>query len=324
MEINSENNQTVSFNQNTEKRSVSSNDRQIEALSFNIIDFFEVLLKRLWIIILVGAMVTVGIYYRDKKNYTPRYTSTATLYMLFENQVSDNASYAYNFAKALIGDIQYCIISSPTAKITYDRLKDYNISYNEIYGSVSTENPEDTRYVLVTSVASSPEKAKLIVNTICQVCKEKMKEDTGDEVVNISAPGEEVNTPINAVSINRGLKYGLISSALLLAVFYVLRMFDDRFRDEYDMEKTLNVTLLGSIPDANSAVSGKYSRYGKRRRKYKYGGKYGYGYGYGYTYGYGSAYGGRERTSLTKTADKKMKKKNKKTHDKNSVDSEAQ
>ena len=83
--------------------------------------------------------------------------------------------------------------------------------------------------------------------------------------------------------------------AVVYAIFFLTYLFDDRLKTDEEIERALELTVIGDIPNADEHKNNKYGyyKYGKRYGYHRYS-RYGYGrYGRYGRYGYGQygAYG---------------------------------
>ena len=59
---------------------------------------------------------------------------------------------------------------------------------------------------------------------------------------------------------------GIAAAALVYLVFAAKLIFDDRIDSDEDIEKYLEIAVIGIIPDANATSGKKYGRYGRYGR----------------------------------------------------------
>ncbi|MEE1024406.1 MAG: Wzz/FepE/Etk N-terminal domain-containing protein [Acutalibacteraceae bacterium] len=245
-------------------------DLNNKELTISLKDFWKIFLKRLWIIILAAIIVAGTKFAFDTVTYTPMYSSTATMYILRQDgEVSSSYNTAYDFSSALsvVKDCDALIKSHTVLDSTIETLG-LDMTYKQLYSSVSTTNPEDTRILKVTVVADSPENAKLIVDKICIIGAETINDAMGFEQVNFFERGQENYAPANKTGLKTYIIFGLLAAVLVYAVFVVIFLLDDTIRTDEDIERYLDLTIIGDIPDGNG---------GRRKSS-------GYRYGYIQTY----------------------------------------
>ena len=95
-------------------------DQQTKIKVVNLKNLWDILIHRLWIMLLVAALTTVGVFTVDKLTFEPRYNSTATMYILRQStnnaassNVTDSDDVASDFSLALnvVKDCTYLIKS---------------------------------------------------------------------------------------------------------------------------------------------------------------------------------------------------------------------
>lgn len=289
-------------------------------------DLWRIFIHRLWIMILAMVLVIGATVTYDKLTYVPKYNSTATLYILKQqNELTTNRQDYEDFTLALkvVNDCNHMLKSHVVLDTVVANLG-LNMSYSALRGSISTSNPEESRILEVTVVADTPENAKRIVDNVCDVGVSEITKAMGFKQVNLIEYGILNTSPCNAPSTMSYILMGLVAMIAVYAVYLLTYLFDDRLKTDEEIERALELTVIGDIPNADEHKSNRYGyyKYGKYGR-YGYG-KYGrYGYGkYGYGYGYGNtaqaqAEAQDERAiELEGSADNKKKANNKKNNQK--------
>lgn len=235
-------------------------------------ELWNIFISRIVVIVLVGAIVLVCGLIIGKITYKPKYESTATLYIIRENEnVTTSSGEAYNeftLALKVANDCTYLLKSRTVAEQVIDDLR-LDMTYGELRGMVSVTNPTNTRILEVTVTADTPETAKLIVDRLCEVGRQHIAQAMGFEQVNLYEYGALENMPANSVNKMIYLVVAVAAAAVVYLVFVVAFLLDDRIRSLEDIERMMGLSILGEIPNFNSGG-----------RRYGYG-KYGKGYGYG-------------------------------------------
>lgn len=289
-------------------------------------DLWRIFVHRLWIMALAMIIVVAGFVTVDKITYVPEYDSTATLYILKQNETSSQYSSEYeDFTLALkvVNDCNHLLKSHAVIDAVIENLG-LDMTYNELRSRISTSNPEETRVLEVTVEAESPEMAKRIVDNVCEVGVAKITEAMGFTQVNLYEYGILNTVPCNVTSPIIYAFAGFVVMAAIYAIYLLTYLFDDRLKTDEEIERALNLTVIGDIPNADDTKSHKYGYY-KYGKKYGYGkyaryGKYGrYGYGQYGAYGYNQSFEEPvEEVSAdgVQTIKKPVKVKNKKKGDK--------
>ncbi len=225
-------------------------------------DLWDIFLRRLWVLLLAAVITVAAAFTGITLTFVPRYESVATLYILQQNQTTPDKNYEdFNLALKVVNDCTHLIKSHSVLDSVIKDL-DLDISYQELYKSIKITNPTDTRILEVVVESDSPQKAKLIVDTICSIGTDKITEAMGFEQVNFYEKGVLNESPSNATSFLMYMIIGILAIVVTYAVFLIRYILDDNIRTDEDIKNYLDVSILGDIPNFDET------------RKKKYGGKY--------------------------------------------------
>ncbi len=227
-------------------------------------DLFGIFVTKFWIIFLVVIIAVGGSYAAVKFTYVPKYRSTATLYILKDNEEANSAS-DFTLALNLVNDCTYLLKSHSVLDSVIDDLK-LDMKYSELAANISTKNPDSTRVLEISVIADSPQKAKRIVDTVCVYGCQKISKTMGFDQTKVVDYGKVPKYPYNRVSLYIYAVIGLVVAVVLYLIFLLAFIFDDSMRTNEEIEKFLNTSIIGEIPNIYDVGLKKYSKYGK----YKY------------------------------------------------------
>ncbi len=247
-------------------------DNEVKVITLK--ELWSIFVSRVWLMILAAIVVVTGVLVTDSLTYAPKYESTAILYILQQNNET-NITEAYDeFSLALkvVNDCTQLIKSHSVLDEVIEELH-LDMSYNELYNSISITNPEDTRILKVRVESDGASKSKRIVDTVCLIGTAKITEAMGFEQVNFYEYGVYNDEPCNQNSIFKYLIAGLLGAVAVYAIYFVAFLTDDKIRTDEDIEKYLELSILGDIPNSESPSKKKYGYKYYRRSKYysKYG-----------------------------------------------------
>lgn len=226
-------------------------------------DLWDIFIHRFWVMVLAAITVMGGMFLVIRLTYVPQYESTATLYILRQdNEQSGSSSVSSDFSLALnvVSDCTYLLKSHSVVDAVIDELH-LDIPYEELSKIISTNNPDNTRVLEVNVKAGSPELAKSIVDSICQIGAGKIEEAMGFNQVNLYEYGVLNTRPCNTTGLMAYLLVGIVTAILVYSVFLVTFLLDDRIRSEEDVEHYLGLSILGDIPNADDPKKGRYGYY---------------------------------------------------------------
>ena len=233
-------------------------------------ELWELFVHRWWVVLLAAVICSGSFYAAVQLTFVPQYKSTATLYILNQNETkTSNVSDDLSLALKVVNDCDYLLKSHSVLDQVIEQLN-LDISYEDLSKTVSTSNPEDTRILEVSVEAASPEEAKRIVDAVCEVGTESVTQAMGFQQVNLYEHGTIDTKPSNQT---RKLTYalvGAVAAVLTYTLFLILFLADDTIKTDEDIAQYLGLTILGDIPNANNANKkhyGYYSAYGGERAK---------------------------------------------------------
>ena len=235
-------------------------------------DLWDIFIHRLWVIVLAAVLVTGAYIAFDKITYVPEYESTATLYILRENEGESayRSSDDFSLALKVVNDCEH-LLKSHSVLDEVIALQNLDLTYDDLYDKVSASNPTDTRILEVTVKSDSPYNAKRIVDNICNVGTVKIEQAMGFQQVNLYEYGIIDNEPCNKTSITTYLVLAVIVMLLTYSVFLLKFLLDDRIRTEEDIERYLGLSILGDIPNMNDTKNkknkGYYRAYGNSKKE---------------------------------------------------------
>ncbi len=216
-------------------------------------DLWRVFVDKLWVLLLVMALVVDAVVCYQKLMVEPRYESTAVLYILKQQDESNSSSAtASDFSLALnvVNDCTFLLKSSEVIDQVLEHI-DSDYTYEELSDNISTSNPDSTRILEVTVQTDDPTEAKQIVDTLCKIGVDEITEAMGFQQVNLYEYGTYSDTPCNEISPKRILLFGIIAAAAVYLIFVALSLLDDSLQTDEDMEERLGLTVLGRIPTAD-------------------------------------------------------------------------
>jgi len=256
-------------------------NNRISLKTISLKDLWNVLRGCFWFVLAAGIVFTVGMYAYAKVTYSPLYSSKGTMYLINtdaevdkDNPQSQNQwTYEYTLANVVISDTVY-ILKSRTVLDNVGKEIGINNGYNALSGSITIFHPEDTRVLEITAVASTPENAKKIVDSLCKYGPEEANNVLQYDRIRVYEEGTYSNWAINQISFSNYIKFGIIGGALVYLIFLAMFLFDNYIHTEEDIERYLGVSIIGDIPDADAPK--KKNKYTNYKKSYKHSSEKGY------------------------------------------------
>lgn len=257
-----------------ELENIQADDREIEIDLLDLFAFYR--RKIIWIAgaFIIGALIA-GLV--TQFAITPRYTATATMYMVSSSSGSAVDLSDFNVGSSLSSDYVELVKTRP---IVEDVIKEQKLDYKyeELVQMMDLSVVSDTRILKINVTSHDPNEAANIANSLALKAEKELpnlmdtpKPHIAEQAivpVNHSYPSLTKNTMIGA----------LLLMLITLAVLTVMYLMDDTIKNAEELEKTFGIMPLTVIPegkieglekveDEAKSRSGKLARKLKRRKK---------------------------------------------------------
>lgn len=156
--------------------------------------------RRCWGTMLLLAVLAAAGLYGLNHILPPRYASTATLYILRQSSNDQQISEDFSLALNVVSDCDHLLKSHSVLDAVIENLA-LDISYKDLRSCISTNNPDSTRILEVTAEAETPARAKAIVDSICTIGTDKIRQAMGFAQVNLYEYGVWDREPCNRVTL---------------------------------------------------------------------------------------------------------------------------
>lgn len=234
---------------------MQNNNIENDSRELNLKDIFYTALSRWYILLAALLIFVVGAVIYTNYIVTPLYDSTGIIYI--SNKNSENISSADISASSyLTKDYEYLISDRAVLGEVSQELNG-KYSYSQLKNALTTENPENTRFIVITVRTANAADSKRIVNLICEVSQEKITELLGVERVTIVRGGETARTPSYPNLLSNIMK-SIISALIIYVIIICLLYFmNDKINTPEDIQKYLHVSVLGNIPYSHNKTKAK-------------------------------------------------------------------
>ena len=222
-------------------------------------ELLEILLKRKLLIILMTVLCTVagGVY--SVFLITPMYNAETTMMVNGAKNMTDIASSldigSINLSQKLVVTYGEIVKSRIVLEQTIDSLK-LDMTYGQLLRKTTAQQVGGTEILKIAVQDENPEQAAVIAYKISDVfVKEVMRilkvnnVETIDKAIPIEKP-VNVKTALNiAIAMILGLMLGVFTA-------FVLEYMDNTIKTENDVQKHLDLPVLGLIPDHDLVLNG--------------------------------------------------------------------
>ncbi|HGJ9783341.1 TPA: capsular polysaccharide biosynthesis protein CpsC [Streptococcus pneumoniae] len=217
------------------------------------IDVFQ-LVKSLWkrkLMILIVALVTgAGAFAYSTFIVKPEYTSTTRIYVVNRNQ-GDKPGLTNQDLQAgtyLVKDYREIILSQDVLEEVVSDLK-LDLTPKGLANKIKVTVPVDTRIVSISVNDRVPEEASRIANSLREVAAQKIISITRvSDVTTLEEARPEISP--SSPNIKRNTLIGFLAGVIGTSVIVLhLELLDTRVKRPEDIENTLQMTLLGVVPN---------------------------------------------------------------------------
>ncbi|WHX26159.1 Wzz/FepE/Etk N-terminal domain-containing protein [Virgibacillus halodenitrificans] len=213
-------------------------------------EIFEVIKKRLMLIIalmLGAAIIAAAISYFV---LTPTYQNSSQ-FLVTQSQEDPNTQYNSNDIRTNIELINTynVIIKSPRILDEVAKELNLNLTPEQLSGKIEVSSAEQSQVVTVTATDPAPELATAIANTTVEVFQEKIPDLMNVDNVSILSQAQLTADP-SPVAPNPMLNIAiaLVLGAMVgVGLAFLLEYLDNTIKSENDIEKKLEVPVLGVI-----------------------------------------------------------------------------
>ncbi|HEW4047582.1 TPA: capsular polysaccharide biosynthesis protein CpsC [Streptococcus pneumoniae] len=217
------------------------------------IDVFQ-LVKSLWkrkLMILIVALVTgAGAFAYSTFIVKPEYTSTTRIYVVNRNQ-GDKPGLTNQDLQAgtyLVKDYREIILSQDVLEEVVSDLK-LDLTPKGLANKIKVTVPVDTRIVSISVNDRVPEEASRIANSLREVADQKIISITRVSDVTTLEEARPAISP-SSPNIKRNTLIGFLAGVIGTSVIVLhLELLDTRVKRPEDIENTLQMTLLGVVPN---------------------------------------------------------------------------
>ncbi|HHM0966094.1 capsular polysaccharide biosynthesis protein CpsC [Streptococcus pneumoniae] len=217
------------------------------------IDVFQ-LVKSLWkrkLMILIVALVTgAGAFAYSTFIVKPEYTSTTRIYVVNRNQ-GDKPGLTNQDLQAgtyLVKDYREIILSQDVLEEVVSDLK-LDLTPKGLANKIKVTVPVDTRIVSISVNDRVPEEASRIANSLREVAAQKIISITRVSDVTTLEEARPAISP-SSPNIKRNILIGFLAGVIGTSVIVLhLELLDTRVKRPEDIENTLQMTLLGVVPN---------------------------------------------------------------------------
>ena len=226
-----------------EQQNLQNNDE----IEIDVLELFHVLLDKIWVIILAGAVAALAVVAATILFITPQYQSTTKMYVLSKQDSNTLTSQDMQTSLSLTKDYAELIKSRTVTEGVITQLN-LDMTHEELLKKMTVDSATDTRILSISVRDADPYVACEIANAIRDVAANHIKNVMDIDAVNVV---ETANIPEQKVSPSiskNGVIGGLVGVLIAAAVILISYLSNDTIKTQEDVERYLQLSTLGTIP----------------------------------------------------------------------------
>lgn len=204
--------------------------------------------KLVWIIAatVIAALIgwCVSAYF-----ISPRYEASINMIVNTKGSGSEEVTNDNISSAEKLVDTYAIIIKSNVVLNQVIQLLDLNMSYNELYSDVSVKSINGTQVMCVSVQNESAELAECIVETISEIAPNVIVDAVEAGSCKVVSYVYADNTPVSPDVFQNTVLAGFLGCVICVAVLVLQVLLSDKLVDEIDVERELNINVLGIIPE---------------------------------------------------------------------------
>ncbi len=238
-----------------------------DEIEIDLVELIGVLMSKLWMIIIFGALAGVITFLLCVYVVTPKYESTTKMYII-NRQSNETLTYTdLQTGTQLTKDYQELVTSRPVLEEVRSELS-LDIDNDELKEKINVDVPTDTRIVTITVEDSSPEMARAIADSIRNSASAHISAVMNTEAVNVVEEANLPEEPSSPKIIKDTAIGGAVGGFFAIVIIILIYIMDDTIKNPDDIEHYLKVSVLGSIPYVDERT-GETDKKSKRKKSKK-------------------------------------------------------
>lgn len=236
-------------------------------IEINMNEFFRMLLKRVWVIVLCAAICSTAVLVYTKNFVRPTYRASITVYVN-NNSGRENpyiSSSDLAVALRLVSTYVNIIQSNMVLEKVIDEAE-VQISVPQLRNMITAKAIDETEMFEVAVTSTDPELSAKLVNTIAKVAPGEIASVIEGSSAKIIDYARVPSAPISAGYASKAILGAMVGAAVVVLITLLQLLMDVHINSEEDLVKISSIPVLGVIPAL-------YAEPKKSKRKGKNGGR---------------------------------------------------
>lgn len=223
-------------------------------MELNIYEIIKVLKKGAITSIIAGIVFAAAVagFYEFTKVET--FTSSATVYVLYEKSGAGTESAAYDFSltQSLLNDYTALLRSRTVCNEVAEKLgAEYEVNGTMIGEMISVSNVKDTKMIKISVTSPSPVLSQNIANLLTDAFGERVKDILKADLVSVVDPANLPSSP-NPSSTVKSTIFAFFAGIILgYVATYIYLIINDRIETIEEVEKYIKTPVLAVVPSTD-------------------------------------------------------------------------
>ena len=238
------------------------NNEKSQNIEIDLKHLAGVVLRRAWIVVLVGVLFAGMVFSYAYFFVTPTYSSSAKLYV---NNTYEKSSGVYSpsqlVAAQYLAETYMVIMESRSVLEQVQQRSGLNYSQGQLKSMISAAAVKETEVFQVTVTCTNYEHAAIIATAITEVLPDAISAVVDGSSVRVVEHAIENPNPVGPNYQRYVVMGGLVGILLTIAIIVILEMTNTSIDSEEYLSRVYgDVPLLAVIPDGSGKSSG-YKNY---------------------------------------------------------------
>lgn len=212
------------------------------------------LFKKIWskkiIILAVSLLLTALSVVYSIFIVKPMYQSTTKIFTVNNNNDKKALTVQdFQLGNSLVKDYQEIILSKDVLNTVISK-ENLNVTPDSLANQISVAAPKETRIIAITVSNTDPNKAKQLADTVREVSSNKIKEITKIQDITTIEEAQVPTIPFSPNIKKNALVAFAVGFILSIGIIFLKEILNDKVKRPEDVEETMNLVLLGIIPDS--------------------------------------------------------------------------
>lgn len=227
-------------------------NKETDVVEIDLMELMQVLWSKAIIIVLAAILCAVSVFAVEKLFITPQFTSETKMLVLARQNDGTLSSGDITISNSLTQDYVELI---KTREVTENTIRQLGLTadgkpmtHEQLLEKIDVEQITSTRIITIKVDDSNPELARQIADTVRELAAAHIKSVTDTEAVNVADYANLPDEPSSPHKVRDCVIGAVVGFVLACAVILIIHITDNTIKNGDDVERYLNVSVLGTIP----------------------------------------------------------------------------